>query len=360
MTEQAYVSTSPVFKVDGQAKGELARDLIRLQVEETTQGLKTLSLHLAAIGPAASGSQETLQYLDGSIVDFGKQLEVSIGPSGDERVIFKGTVSAVEIAYEEGQMPLATVFAEDDLMKLRMTRRMKTYEQVSDADIATAVAGDHGLSADVAADGPTYDVVQQWNQSDLAFLRDRARLIQAEIWVVDGSLKFKTRPNRTATAITLVQGNQLISASLRADLAHQRSSVTVSGYDAQQRAVIDQQAAASVIQSEISGGRTGPTVLSQALGQMDTYRVREEPLLDAEATSWAKAEMLRRCRQFVTVVGTTSGTPDMVVGSALTLQRVGSPFEGSGYYVTRVRHVYDLIHGHRTKFDAERATVNQP
>ena len=358
MTELLYVSTSPVFKVDGQARGELARDLIRLQVEETTLGLKTLSAHLAGVGPAASGNQEKLQYMDGSVVDFGKQLEVSIGPSGDERVIFKGTISALEVAFEEGQMPLVTIFAEDDLMKLRMTRRMKTYEKVTDADIASAIAGDHGLSPDVAAEGPNYDVVQQWNQSDLAFLRDRARLIQAEIWVADGSLKFKTRPNRTGTRVTLVQGNELIAANLRADLAHQRSAVTVSGYDAQQRATIDEQAGASVIQAEISGGRTGPSILNQALGQMDSFRVREEPLISAEATAWAKAEMLRRCRQFVTVVGTTSGTADMIVGSALTLERVGSPFEGSGYYVTRVRHVYDLIHGHRTQFEAERPTVN--
>ncbi len=358
MTERLYVSTSPVFKVDGQAKGELGRDLLRLQVDETTEGLKTLTVHLAAIGPASSGNQESLHYMDGSVVDFGKRIEVSIGPPDGERVIFKGTISALEIAFEEGQLPLATVYAEDDLMKLRMTRRMKTYEQVSDSDIASAVASDHGLSADVSADGPTYDVVQQWNQSDLAFLRDRARLISAEIWVDDGTLKFKTRPNRTGTSLTLVQGNQLIAVNLRADLAHQRSSVKVSGYDAGQRSVIDENADSSTIQAEVSGGKTGPDVLSSAFGQLDSYRVREEPLVAGEATAWAKAEMLRRCRRFVTVVGTTSGSPDMVVGSQLTLERVGVPFEGSGYYVTRVRHLYDLTHGHRTKFEAERPTVN--
>lgn len=358
MTELLYVSTSPVFKVDGQTRGELARDLLRLKVEETTLGLKTLAVHLVGVGPAAAGRQESQEYMDGSIVDFGKKLEVSIGPPGDERVIFKGTISGLELTFEEGQVPMVTVLAEDDLMKLRMTRRMKTYEQVTDADIASAIAADHGLSPDVAADGPSYDVVQQWNQSDLAFLRERARLIQAEIWVADGSLKFKTRPNRTGTSVTLVQGNQLVAASLRADLAHQRSSITVSGYDAQQRAVIDEQADDSVIQAETSGGRIGPSVLGQAFGQMDSYRVREEPLVSGEATAWARAEMLRRCRRFVTVVGMTSGTPDMVVGSALTLERVGAPFDGSGYYVTRVCHVYDLVHGHRTKFEAERPTVN--
>ena len=69
--------------------------------------------------------------------------------------------------------------------------------------------------------------------------------------------------------------------------------------------------------------------------------------------------MLRRARTFVTVVATTNGTPDMEVGSIATLQRVGAPFEGGGYYVTKVRHTYDLVDGHRTHFEAERATLNE-
>jgi uncharacterized protein len=50
--------------------------------------------------------------------------------------------------------------------------------------------------------------------------------------------------------------------------------------------------------------------------------------------------------------------PDLAVGSHLTLERAGAPFEGDGYYATRVRHSYDLQNGHRTRFEAERATVN--
>ena len=85
--------------------------------------------------------------------------------------------------------------AEDKLMSLRMTRRMKTYENVSDADIAQTIAQEHGLAAEADAPGPTYDVVQQWNQSDLAFLRERARLLQAEIWIRRTNCTFKRATN---------------------------------------------------------------------------------------------------------------------------------------------------------------------
>jgi phage protein D len=353
-----FSSKTPVFKLDGEVKRELARDVSRLAIEEATDGLKTLVLTMIAQGPKGTSPEEELLYLDAEIVDFGKMLEVSIGPGDDTRVIFKGPISAIEVQFSEGMEPHVSVCAEDKLMDLRMTRRVKTWENMSDADIASAIAAANGIGADCAADGPTYKVVQQWNQSDLAFLRERARLIQAEVWFETEKLCFKTRANRTATSLSLVQGSDLIDVRVRADLAHQRTRVQTSGFDAGQRDQIDEPAGPETIQAESSGGRTGPAILQRAFGERISYRVRENPLLAGEASAWATAEMLRRCRGFVTVVGITDGTPDMVVGSRLSLDRVGKPFNGDGYYVVRVCHTYDLECGYRTHFEAQRATIN--
>jgi phage protein D len=357
MTESLFTATAPVFKVDGEVHGELARDLLRLEVAEDTTGLKTCSARFIAQGPVPGGEDEALLYLDGQVLDFGKSLEISIGPAADARTVFVGAISAIEASFPPDREPQALVLAEDRLMDLRMTRRMKTYEQMSDADIARAIADDHGIAVEADAQGPTYDRVQQWNQSDLAFLRERALLIRAEVWIADDTLYFKTRDQRTATELTLVRGNRLLSLVARADLAHQRTRVRVSGYDAAARDRIDEEAGGDAIQAEIAGGRTGPEILSQAFGERVSYRVREVPLVSGEATDWARAEMLRRARGFVAVRGVTDGSADMIVGSRLRLERVGGPFEGSGFYVTQVLHTYDLAEGFRTRFAAERPTV---
>ena len=358
MTER-FAATAPVFKVDGTLSPELARDVMSMRIEEATDGLKTLELKLLAEGPRPNEKEEGQLYLDGKSIDFGKPLEVSIGPADAASIVFSGAVSAIEATYSAGTVPSVTAFAEDKLMALRMTRRMKTYENVSDADIASAIAQEHGLQASADADGPTYKVVQQWNQSDLAFLRERARLIQAELWFTDNTLHFATRGNRNATTISLVLGDHLLEAQLKADLAHQRTKVKVSGYDATQREGITEEAGADAIQSEVSGGRTGSSVLQSAFGERVSFRVRGDPIVSGEAQAWAKSEMLRRARGFVTVSGVTNGTANMVVGSILSLDRVGAPFIGDGYYVTRVCHTYDLVDGFRTHFDAERPTVNE-
>ncbi len=359
MTEALLTYAGPVFEIEGQPNVELARDILHLEVHETTAGLKTLTARFIAIGSTGSSAEQRQLYLDGSVFDFGKKVSVVLGASPAAHTVFTGWISAIQADFKEGEEPEVVIFAEDKLMKLRMTRRMKTYENVSDADIASAIASEHGLTPAVDADGPTYDIVQQWNMSDLAFLRERARRIQAEIWIEDETLNFKSRNNRTATELTLVQGNHLIALSARADLAHQRTKVKLSGYDAAQGERIEEEAGEDAIQAEVSGGLTGPAALQRAFGDRVSYRVRDVPLTSSEATDWVKAEMLRRARGFVVVNGTTRGSADMVVGSKLTLERTGNPFDGPGYYVTSIRHTYDSQNGFRTHFEAERATVQE-
>ncbi len=357
MTSELFVSSSPVFSVDGRDHGELARDLIFLQIEESTNGMKNLRARFVAIGPEVGAETQQLLYMDGRILDFGKSLKIAIGPLQGQRTIFDGYISAIEISFDEGEDPEVCICAEDRLMDLRMTRRMRSYEDKSDADIARDIAGEHGLSPEIDVDGPTYDRIQQWNMSDLAFLRERARLLQAEVWVDGDTLHFKSRDKRNGPEITLVRGNDIISVNACADLSHQRTAVRVSGYDAGNRDVIDEEAGADTVQGEISSGRSGPEVLQRAFGVRVSHRVREVPLDASEAADWARAEMLRRSRKFVTVSGITDGTPDMVVGSKVTLERMGSVFDGDGYYVTQVRHTYDSSSAHRTQFQAVKAAV---
>ena len=75
------------------------------------------------------------------------------------------------------------MLAEDRFQDLRMVRRSRTFEDVSDRDVIEQIAGEHGLTTDVDLDGPTYRVLAQVNQSDLAFLRERARAVDAELWL---------------------------------------------------------------------------------------------------------------------------------------------------------------------------------
>jgi uncharacterized protein len=358
VTEPKCAYATPVFKVNDKVVNSMARDCPRLEIAEGVDGLKTLHLTLAAVGAGATGPPAPMFYLDGKVLDFGSRISVAVGPDLTQRTVFEGVVSAIEAVFVDKQPPLVVVSAEDALMRLRMTRRMRTYRKSTDAEIAADIAGLHGLRSEVDAEGPRYDIVQQANQSDLAFLRERARLIRAELWCSGETLHFVTRTKRRGTKLTLIQGKELLNVRLCADLAHQRSDVVVTGYDASTAKGIDERSG-DAITAEVASGRTGVAILRKTFGTSVSLRVRETALTSEEATAFAKAEMLRRARSFVTVTGMTTGSPDMIVGSTLDLQLVGAPFEGPGYYTVHVRHTFDQADGLRTHFVAERATVNE-
>lgn len=351
----------PTFTVDGEASGLLTRDAESVIIAEDTEGLRTLELTLRAEAPSEPASGDAVLWLDGEVIDFGKELEVTLGSGDAARTVFTGVISAIEGAFDPDNTAHVRVQAEDALMKLRLRRRCKTWSNVSDEDLARKLAEEHGLQAEVDAPGPTYDVVQQWNQSDLAFLRERARRLAAEVWVRDGTLHFAARTARHGESMTLTRGAELLTIAVRADLAHQRGAVQVSGYDASRREGFKGEGAASEIQAEAPQGQTGPAVLARVFegeGATDSLRVRDVPLIADEAVAWARAQQLRRSRGFVTAEGTTRGSAELDVGSQLTLRGIGRPFSGDGYYVTAVRHVWARGGEFRTHFQAERPTVN--
>ena len=360
LSSVTYTTDAPVVLIDDEAKGELGRDLRRLDVEEDIMGLRTLVARFHGDAPDSDGSAEELAYLDGDIIDLGRRISVVIGPPGDSRTIFTGTISAIEAGFDEGDAPTVSVYAEDALMRLRYRQRTATWTDMSDADIVAAIAADHGLGSQTDVDGPTYPIVQQAEESDLAFIRNRAMRVNAEIWVDGGDvLHFVERERRPGVELVLTQGNDLLSATARVDLAHQRSEVTFRGWDDSRVEQISESAGADVIAAEVAGGRTGPDVVGEVFSESTLSRSRRDILSADRGRHYAEAEMRRRARSFVTVEGTTNGTPDLIPGAKLDLRRVGAPFNGPGYRVTWMHHGYDLSSGHRTDFRAERPALGE-
>jgi phage protein D len=357
-TADPYASPAPVFTVAGRTEDGLGRDLLRLDVREGVLGLRTMVAHFAATPPDSDGSSAQLSYLDGQVLDLGSALGVALGPPDGERTIFTGTVSALEICFEEaGEQPYVSVFAEDALMRLRMTTRTATYPDSTDAAVVEAVTGEHGLKAQTDADGPTYPVIQQWEQSDLAFLRDRAWRIGAELWADSHDVvHLATRERRPGPELTLVRG-QLVALTVRADLAHQRPTVELRGWDHDAARAVSHVSDGAVVAAEVTSGRSGVDVVSKVFTKASLSRSRRDVLDQDTADAYADAEMLRRARAFVTADGTTAGTPDLVPGAKLELQDVGRPFEGAGYRVVHAHHSYDRIAGYRTCFRAERPAL---
>ena len=138
-----------------------------------------------------------------------------------------------------------------------------------------------------------------------------------------------------------------------ADLANQRTMVTVGGWDVSRKAAIAHQADDSLLAGELNGDASGSSVLSQALGTRAETLAHTVPLTDQEAQAQAESYFKMAARRFVVGRGLADTDIRLRVGNFVTIQGLGPLFNGK-YYLTAVSHLYDGIQGLRTEFTAER------
>lgn len=352
-----FYSARPALSLEGQPDDGLSQGLMALTVSEDTEGLFRCEACFGNWG--STHGEPGFLYFDRRGLEFGRRLAVEIGSDSTASQVFDGRITALEGRFPQKRPPEIQVLAEDRFQDLRMTRRSRTFEDVSDRDVIERIAGDHGLTTDLDLDGPTYRVLAQVNQSDLAFVRERARAVDAEVWLEGDVLHAQARARRNRGDVTLTYGKGLHEFSVSADLANQRTTLTVGGWDVAAKDDLMHEAGQDALAAESSEGDSGPAVLESSFGRRAEQLVHLVPLSSQEARSLAEAHYRKMSRRFVSGRGLAEGDGRLRVGSRVTLAGLGPLFDGA-YYLCEVRHTFDPQNGLRTAFRVERPWLGSP
>ncbi len=346
------ITARPTILIGGEENSSLVGGLNYLLIIEKTEGLYRCEAKFGNWGP--KGGTTDFLYFDRQTLDFGKDFQVKLA----DDVIFSGKITALEANFPEGQSPVITALAEDALQNLRMTRRTRTFDDSTDSDIFSKIAGDHNLTPNIDASGATHKIVAQVNQSDLAFMRERARSIDAEIWIKDKELNVKTRSRRGQDKVSLKYGAQMREFRVIADLANQRTSVSASGWDVSSKEAIKHEATDSILGGELGSDASGVRILQSAFGERKESIAHDVPFSDEEARFAAGSFLKTIARQFVVGRGVAEPNARLRVGAFVELDGVGKLFNGK-YYIAEIAHIFDNVKGFRTEFRAERTGIGQ-
>lgn len=342
----------PTIVVGGQEDSSLAQGLLSLTIMESVHGMYHCDARFGNWGPRANAID--FLYFDRQKLDFGKSIQIKL----DADKMFDGRVSAIEAEFREGSPPEIAVLLEDRFQDLRMTRRTRTFADASDSDVMNRIAQDHGLQPNIDVSGPTYKVLAQVNQSDLAFVRDRARSIDAEVWMDDRNFYAKKRTGRNNGTVTLNYGGELREISVIADLAGQRTAVSVNGWDVAGKSPLAYEATDQAVSNELNGDTSGLSILKTAFGERKESLVHTIPLNSNEAQVEAESVLRMTARRFVVAHGMAQANAKLRVGTYADLQALGPMFSGK-YYLTQVKHVFDGTDGFRTEFIGERPGIGR-
>jgi phage protein D len=353
MAATAFVTALPKVKLGGRESGSLTQGLTRLAIHDRCDGLYSCEATFGNWGP--TGASVGYLYFDRAQLDFGKPFAIAL----EGTTLFEGRITGLEAEFPEGRSAEITVLAEDRLQDLRMTRRTRTFTDTTDAEVFRSVAGDHSLTPDVDVSGPQHRVLAQVDQSDLAFLRERAHAIDAELWVDGTTLHATTYTRRAGGRLRVGYGKELHELTVLADLAHQRSSLTVGGWDVAGKQAIAERADDTALAGELGSGDSGASILERALAARHETAHRTQPSTPAEAKARAESLFRARARGFVSGTAIADTDAALRVGITLQIDGVGPLFSGD-YRLVDVVHRYDLKGGLKSHLTVERPALGRP
>lgn len=339
----------PTIVIEGETYPAVSSALLELQIHDSDAGLARCELTVHNWGPRQGAAG--FLFFDERVFRWGARLEVRLG----DTALFEGRISALEGRFEQGTPPALCVLAEDALEALRRTRRTRIFDNISDAQLLQQLAGDHGLQAEVSVSGPTHVALAQLNETDLAFLRRRAREAGFELWAAAGRLHAAPRSTRRGSPLELTHGASLRSFRVTADLAGQCSRVRVGGWDVSAKEALSGESDSASLTGEGSG-RLGARLVEDALGARTDIVAHVFPASSAEADACARAWMAARARGFVRGQGVVETSAELRVGRSVRLGGLGPLFDGD-YDIVGLTHRFDGQHGLASDIAVERAWI---
>lgn len=305
------------------------------------------------------------KYSETPTFDLGNRVTVKLGYANQLVTMLTGQIITLSPRFPESGPPTLQVNVVDGLIALRDAKpdesTEKRYRNVQDFEIAERIAQRHGLQSNVTRSGPQHELVVQANQSDLAFIKERAKRIDFDVFVVadpesgQQTLNFVRptdgRDDQPIRVYTLRWGESLIEFSPVLTLSRQVTKVIVRGWNPRTKEPIAGLAEAK----DLPGGKgtSGPAAAAKLGTGGKQEAVVDAPVFSKEeADELAKALLADRAYEFVTGTGRVIGLPDLRPGDNIELEQLGQRFDGQ-YYVTKVEHTFGGS-GFTTQFDARR------
>jgi len=329
--------------------------------EETQDYISSVTVEYALNQPAMFSFEYnmfneeagTWQGIDLEVFNLGDTISLSMGLNELVPMI-EGQITTIEPIFSESYARVI-IRGYDPLYKMRFGTRLHVYTDTTDNSVVQYLAKKSGLNAVAKAPNTEYPYLLQNNQSDYAFILNRARRIGYEILFEDGKLYFREPQEGKAAIATLSYEDDLESFSASLSALKKGSNVSVRGWDQNQKSAFVSTAKKGSEISKMGGKETGFSVTSANLPESSINVPASNAVSPADALNIAKGIYNNELIQFIEGQGSCPGLPSIRAGKNIQLEGLGSKFSGL-YYITSASHTYNES-GYTTQFEVKRTAV---
>jgi phage protein D len=358
---------APAFQVevDGtKLQADVSMNIEEVQVVSKPDTLDTFTFTITNALPKMRWTHTS----DADLFNQAKSVKIAMGYVDDLQEMMEGEITQITPTFPDSGVPTLAIEGHALLHRLHGTNRTRTFQQVSDKQIVEQIARDAGLQAEAEDPNMQYEYVIQPNQTDLEFLRERARRIHFEILVRNKTLIFRKSQEAQDKTYTLVWaqmqksvasgGNTLPmgTCSLQFNALKPPTDVEVRCYDPKSKQAFVSHANSSDQTSKMAGTQTGGDVTGSFPRPSNHVHVSTPFPSQEECDRHAKAIYNNEALGLVTGTVTTIGAPDLRSGQVIEMLGIGRRFEGS-YCIDEATHSIGSS-GYQTSLTVKRNAVS--
>jgi phage protein D/phage baseplate assembly protein gpV len=282
-----------------------------------------------------------LVWVDKAELDIGKTVKISFSTDGFQsgEKLIEGEITSIEPNFFTGGMTTLTVRGFDKSHRLLKNQQTRSFLKMKDSDILKKVAGESSLGVDITATTVKHESVIQINQTNMEFMRERAKRIGFYFVVEDGKILFRSYEKPIGSGPTVKLSETLTAFQPRVHFSGRNSEFSASGWNIKTKKNISGKEKSKQIDSP-GYLNSPPGNIGNKMGAQGAIQVIDVPFVEeGEAKVLAKAAGLRDDYNSVMAQGTCRDQPNIRPGYNLTVAGVGNRFSGK-YRVTSVRHHY--------------------
>jgi phage protein D len=292
-------------------------------------------------------------WIDDATFAIGAAVEIKLGYGDALQSVLAAEITGLEPAFTRNGRPHLTVRGHDRRHRLLRGRKTRSFVQQKDSDIASTIASEAGLTAQAEDSQVVHDYVLQPNQTDLEFLKERARRIEYEIVVEAKTLYFRPVQNAQGEILTVTPDDDLLEFYPRLSTMGQLSELELRGWSPKDKKEIVAKAKAGDEVSTMGGSDSGAAMVDSAFGAAAVLLSDRPVFNQAEADQLARAYFNRTLLGLVVAEGVCSGRTDLRPGQVIRIDGVGTRFSGQ-YYVSATSHRYSSRYAYHTHFVVRR------
>lgn len=359
---------APAFRVkvnDRELQADISKNIEEISVVSQPDTMGTFNIVLSNEYPKMRWTHTE----DADLFMAGNSVTIEMGYVDEMAEVIDGEITKLMPTFPDSGVPTLTVEGYTRLHRLHSDKKTRTFPKMSDKQIIEKIANEAGLDPQVEETGEQFEYIIQANETDLEFIRKRARRIHYEVIVRGKTLIFRKPQEDASSSYTFVWGhtqaafssgpNTLPLKSFSPDLnaLNQIHQVKVRGYDPVKKEKIEGTAGLGDEDAKKMGISTGAQITQSRFNLAKKYVRVDSPIASqAEADQRAKAIYNQCAMELVSGSANTIGVPGLRSGIIVEILGLGARFSGL-YYVKEATHSLGSG-GYSTNFTVQRNALD--